>query len=573
MVKKIVILLIFILIFSILLSINKFEQNTYSKLDTITLSNKKDIENYFFKFLTKNSLDMMEYSNSPSLENTLINWRIMNKFGLIDDKDINHDVVKGMVVEKIKSVRDKSDDMFLYKKYDYLYYYKVCFDELGIENNDFIMGLMGDTKRDVDLILNYINNNPQKLVMYLDILNKIISINGNENIKANITEKINDIEDIDYQNYPEPEQLMIKFNLLELCSKIGIEKEDLRTQARKELLNIVDKYQINGNIDINNIVILNKGLKIFSHEFQGNEKLERIVEEMKAMLLSKNDFQVFVKIQVYELVDKVGLWDESLKEWVLNMPKNKENIYPSPVDLIPTFRNLYLFLRITELNNMNVTGLERNIENYLQIIINTYKSKIINKRELYYAFKIQEYINNKELEEIAINSMNKYINDMSEIEITEENLFENYMFFNTISEKEYRDKLKDNFDEFFNNEAIKFNGTKEELFLKIMNLDIKSYYSEKDVEKQIHQLDDMVANYNGELELMILEMYLKINNNLGLKISKQMENTIENKLSKYRTKNGYFENPQFKSISIAATHRGLEIEKLLLELNGSENGD
>ncbi|EOD00245.1 hypothetical protein [Caldisalinibacter kiritimatiensis] len=568
--KILIIILICLLIF---LFINISEQNTYSKLDSIALENKKDIENYFFNFLTKNSLEMMEYSDSPSLKNTLINWRIMNDFGLTNPKDINHDIVKNMVTEKMKDFKDKSDDMSLYKKYDYLYSYKICLDELGIENNDLITYSIGNINKDVDLILSYIYNSPKKLVMYLDILNKIVSIYENDNIKANIKEKIYDIENIDYEKYSKPERLMITFNLLELFNKIGIEKEGLRAEGKKELLNLIESYKINGNIDINNIVILNKGLKVFPEELQENEKLKEIVEEMKTMLLSKNDFQVFVKTQVYELVANLGLCDDALKEWAMNMPKSTENIYPKPVSLIPTFRNLYLFIRIAELNNMDVTGIENNIENYLKTIVNTYKTRIVNKQELYYVFKLQEYMNNKQIEEILVDSINKHISNIDEIKITEQNLFENYMFFYTLSKRKYKDELKDKFDDYFNNGALKFRGTKEEVFLEMIKLDIESYYYKKNVEKRIKKLDNMVSNYNGDLELMLLEMYLKIHKNLGLKISNEMKISIDKKLSKYRVKNGYFQNPQFKSVSISSTHRGLEIERLLLKLDRSGHND
>ncbi|WP_425448013.1 hypothetical protein [Dethiothermospora halolimnae] len=571
--KKFTFLLLGIVLLSLIIFINQFNQETYLKVSDVKLENQEDIDKYFSKFLNNTSFEIMEYSHLPSLENTLVNLKMMNRLGLIDEKNINRNNLKKLLQKEILELGNQNDDMGLYRKYDLLHSYQSYLDEFNIGESDLVLNLAGDINQDVDMVLEYMESHPEKIVTYLEILNKILYLNVEKNIEDNIKGEIEKITNINYDKYPPSEQRMIRFNLLKSFNYLGLDNNELEGECKKTLNNMIEKYKINGNISIKDIVILNKGVNIFSNDLGENKKLKEIVEEMKLMLIGRNDHQTFVKSKVYDLINTLDLWDSDLKEWVLNMPRDKGYIYPKPVSLIPTFRNMYLYLRVNQLNSMDFKRIEKNKMNYLEDIIKMYGSRTLSKQELYYGYKLKKYLKSERLDKIIEKTKDKYIGDINSLKITKKNIYENYMLFQILDNSRNKSKLKDKFYAYFNNGDLNCENPGEELFINMMKLNIDLLSGEDISHGDIKKYNKMITDYKGELEITILKMYLRAHENLNIKVNAGMVQIIKEKLNRYRVKNGYFIDGRFRSVSLYGTQQGLEIESLLILNDRRDDGD
>ncbi|MCT4687324.1 hypothetical protein [Vallitalea sp.] len=561
--KRLIYICFIIIIGIILIYIVDSHQSAETIKDDKHLVYDESMDKYFTNFITNESIELMEYTDTTSLEDTIINIRILNKYGELDSEKIDIKSLKKMITEELNST-EENKGMRLYNKYELLSSVNNFCDELGLNASDFI-DINYNSLEDIKSIRKLIDEDNKTLVMYLQILSRIISISDtNEEITC-VKDIVKSISNISYEQYSKHEQMMIGFNLIEIKRKLGIEDVDLEDKYSQQLSNMINEYNIYDDINIGDIVVLNKGIQLFANLFTDNEKVLSIMDKLSLMLTSKNDYFAFIKIKFYEIASQINYYNKDVYEWVKAMPRNEGYIYYKPVDIIPTIRSLYLFLRSYELNNMKIVDVEKNINNYLELILDSSNKNKLNNTEIYYGYKLKKYVKNKKLDSIIELSIKNSCNNINKVEITKNNVYEYVLLSKTLKMKgdNHYKKISDKIIAFLEDESNYVND-EERLFMKIMKLNMKSYMNKKEFEEDIIKYEDDILNYNGETELLLIHTYLEIFQNLKQEISNESKQKINNKLEGYKIYGGYCKRHS-KYVSLFDTQLAEEIKYMLLD--------
>ncbi|QUI22893.1 hypothetical protein HZI73_11610 [Vallitalea pronyensis] len=549
----------------IIYAMNKSNHTSSTMKDSTTqekyLVYDEHIGNYLSKFVTNDNIEMMEYTELPSLEDTLINIRMINKFGTYDPKKLDQHTLKKMIIDEMDSLEE--NEMGLYKKYDLLYSVDNFCKEVALDAMDFIR-YDQVIQKDIERVAGFLENDQKNLVMYLQILSKIVLLNKEKEELHVIVDMVETISHMPYDHYTNQEQMMIGLSLIDIKRMLGIRDIELEESYQQQFIDKVNDYDIDGHINIGDMVILNKGLHLFSDFVIEDEKISSIMDELSLMLTSKNDFMAFVKIQFYEMAHVINYMNRGIYEWVRDIPCNEGYIYFKPVDMIPTFRSLYVFLRSIELNDMKLMDFTHHANHYLNNILNVYNQSMLSNGDIYYAYMLTNYIDNEKLNELVERSIKNTIDNVGDMTITKNNVYDHFMLYKALEMKEHKSRKKvfDKLIHFF--EHVLHDGHDHEtLFMQTMRLNTHACAHKKVIQEDIPSYEEQVLNYKGDSEIFLLHIYTEIYHHSQTKISDTSKEKILHKLKTFKVAGGYSRTKEAKHVNLFATQLGQEIQYMI----------
>lgn len=472
-----------------------------------------------------------------------------------------------------KSELTYNNDQILDNLYYYTYFLEKNKFPVDFETQNYIKNYIYKTYK-IDGTLNLQTSDKYR---NLDILSKIAFISNSINSKYE--KKMDSILILDALEKVKQQRINIEHDdMITLFYEIIIRENIRDIDGLKRLKDDAIKYANTildhlGSEDIYNFetaVFLNLSLQA-THLTKDDVKTRELTENITQYIDSQIDMPGAMRYIYYDCLLRLSIKKEKLLGRLLNYPRSSESYATAPARLIPSFRTLYGFVNVYEKLGREPESIRINIHNYTNEIWQQYKNFDRDFEQCYYLIKLKPFIDNdkryNDSFNKAVRNAEKYIQNNS---LSEKNFSNYYWCVEILSNVNKISKInahKIEIEKTMTEIEKKYSKDHDFLLIKLMYVNIHSRIFPQYYDKTVLlNLINDITNYRGDFYLDILHNYFEVCKTLNFNIPSEKLIILNKKLDEYRTSSGYFSNSEYKSTSIIATSKGIELKTQIKKL-------
>lgn len=279
----------------------------------------------------------------------------------------------------------------------------------------------------------------EKISSLKDILNTSV------NLKDFVLNSIQSIEFYhDNVNFDNETILFYKARILKnlnLTNEVSKIQKSINNATNNLIDNLTDDFINN----IENIPLLS----MLCDNVDNKDKLSFISEKMLQLIKNNIDIPAVIEFYCFNIINSTSQNVETVKNIISTYPKDSNNTFTAPAQLIPTFKTLYYFINTALIENSNFDVNGKMLNDYIDSVLDKYKKEGIDYSEIYYFLNTKKYMDKNEKFKYIEDKINTLIEKVhSNDELQEENFISLYWQIKILlflNESEAANKLEEAF--------------------------------------------------------------------------------------------------------------------------------
>jgi len=492
----------------------------------------EDIKKYFQEFDNGTTINMYEYADIASVQDTLMYYYFLDKsatenYKIFEKVLIDQFISYELTIEELEyNVSEIVDVLYLFShcniKYDTLEFQ----DKKNLEN----MILRINT---------FIDSRDEKFVEMFTYKWKLLKSAKNLGMNTD-----------SFSDWDKYEEKIAKYeedkDVLEIIHVLFENNED----KVKELLKKYTELYKNNGIDIETYIVY---MGLLSDAYSPNKKIIAMEDIYEYCMENFYYISPMARFLGFKAVISDSKYRQNITIEYVKMPINEDGMVSTTCIIMPTYRRLYSYVQICKVLGIN---LEREaIENWIsEIDINQ-----IRVDDLFYTELIFEEYPEYKIELDA--ELNEFTKSVAQVNIGPTNSFNIYSILKALAymgveAKEIYDKYMFYIDE----NAENINALEE-----LWKMELKYLYDNKKPDENKIYRD--LKNVQEELKIEYFYYALNVLLITGNEISEECAEYMLSEISLYRVDGGYYVNEEFKYVDIYRTYQCMFIESKIERSN------
>lgn len=488
-------------------------------------TNNDDIKEYFFEFNGDASINMYEYADKASVQDTLMYYYFS------DGSEVaTYEKIERKIIDQLTSCKLTTEELEnnISEMIDILYLLSNCHAKYNTIDYQHAKQL-ADIIMDINDYVDSCGNECVEMYIYKW---KIYRLAQNIGMDTSCFSNWNEYEKKIFNYDEEKCVLEIAHVLFENNANVAVELCNRYTQL----------YQ-NNNIDIETYIVYMGLLSDMYSSAMKNFAKEDIYEYCINNFYSISPMMRFLGLKA---VISDDLYKDNIIMKYSKMPRNEEGMLSTTCIIMPTYRRLYSYIQICKVMGIKIN--KEGVENWIKQI----DASKIRVEDLFYTSLIFEEYPEYELELNA--EMEELSMLASQVEIGQTNSFNVYSILKAFACEEIdAGKLYENYMLYFKENAEDINEIEH-----LWKMELEYLYEKKDpdIERICRNLKTVQEEIKIEYFYYALNLMLISEN----EINEEWAEYILSETNSYRVDGGYYANEEFRYVDIYRTYQCLFIE-------------
>lgn len=298
------------------------------------------------------------------------------------------------------------------------------------------------------------------------------------------------------------------------------------------------------------------------------DKLSFISEKMLQLIKNNIDIPAVIKFYCFNIINSTSQNVEIVKNIISTYPRDSNNTFTAPAQLIPTFKTLYYFINTALIENSNFDVNGKMLNDYIDSVLDKYKKEGIDYSEIYYFLNTKKYMNKNEKFKYIEDKINTLIEKVhSNDELQKENFISLYWQIKILlflNESEAANKLEEAFTNIYEFNKTNYTDDSHLLLMELMYDEIISNIHKSADGIDFNLIGEKIFNSESDYYVRYANIYINMINSYKIEVEDSILDKIYEKLYSYKTSYGYSYSNNYKSTSLQATFEGDQIESLNL---------